>query len=84
MIEPRHHQGTPGERLKLPGGVSAVLKQPYSDRLWVAEIHVASIPGYLMKYAGLSGTHMWPVTGLCPRITASSPPIGQRGNAKCQ
>ncbi|HCT79503.1 MAG TPA: queuosine biosynthesis protein [Micromonosporaceae bacterium] len=50
VIEPRHYQGTPGERLRLPGGVSAVLKEVYSERLWIADIDVASIPGYLMKY----------------------------------
>jgi S-adenosylmethionine:tRNA ribosyltransferase-isomerase len=50
IVEPRHHEGTAGERLALPGGVTAVLRRPYSERLWVAEVDVASVPGYLMKH----------------------------------
>jgi S-adenosylmethionine:tRNA ribosyltransferase-isomerase len=50
IIEPRKHEGLTGERLALPGGVTAVLRKRYTDRLWVADVDVASVPGYLMKH----------------------------------
>ena len=50
VVEPRHHQGAAGERLTLHGGAHVTLKEPYSARLWVASVDVASVPGYLMKF----------------------------------
>ncbi len=50
VVEPREHQGETGERLTLPGGAHVTLKEPYSARLWVATVDVASVPGYLMKH----------------------------------
>jgi S-adenosylmethionine:tRNA ribosyltransferase-isomerase len=50
IIEPRQHEGATGERLALPGGVTAVLRKRYTERLWIADIDVSSVPGYLMKH----------------------------------
>jgi S-adenosylmethionine:tRNA ribosyltransferase-isomerase len=50
IVEPRKHEGVTGERLALPGGVTAVLRRPFTERLWVADVDVASVPGYLMKH----------------------------------
>jgi S-adenosylmethionine:tRNA ribosyltransferase-isomerase len=50
VVEPRQHQGHAGERIALTGGAQVTLKEPYSPRLWVAAVDVASVPGYLMKH----------------------------------
>ncbi len=50
IVEPRQHEAVLGERFALPGGVSVVLRERYTDRLWLADVDVASVPGYLMKH----------------------------------
>jgi S-adenosylmethionine:tRNA ribosyltransferase-isomerase len=66
VVEPRHHQGTAGERIALPGGAYVTLKEPYSPRLWVASVDVASVPGYLMRHGKPIRyryvTHDWPLS----------------------
>jgi S-adenosylmethionine:tRNA ribosyltransferase-isomerase len=66
VVEPRHHQGTAGERISLTGGVEVTLKEPYSPRLWVASVGTASVPGYLMRHGKPIRysyvTHDWPLS----------------------
>ena len=48
--EPRS-DGVAGDRFTLAGGAHVRLLRPYSaNRLWVAEIDVRSVPGYLMAH----------------------------------
>lgn len=52
VVEPRQAIVREGERLALPGGVTATLLTPYRDsrRLWVARIDVANLREYLAQY----------------------------------
>lgn len=42
--------GVEGQRLRLTGGATVVLRQPFSDRLWIADIGVPSVPAYLARH----------------------------------
>jgi len=52
VVEPRNAQVREGERLALPGEVTATLLAPYRDsrRLWIARVDVVNLREYLMRF----------------------------------
>jgi S-adenosylmethionine:tRNA ribosyltransferase-isomerase len=42
--------GSSGQRLRLVGGGQVTLRAPYTDRLWIAALDIASVPDYLMSH----------------------------------
>jgi S-adenosylmethionine:tRNA ribosyltransferase-isomerase len=45
-----HFGGVAGQVLTLAGGATVTLRSPYSERLWIADVSVQSVPRYLRAH----------------------------------